>query len=261
MRAHAAAMLAERGDLYDRVQGELRAAGLEPIPIAGVFRSSVRTANFMNAVAVTVPSGASLYITNATTLTCLGDAFCRACARSASTTSSSSVLPAAVRAALRRRGAPRGWPHRRRHRLPESALLDVIVIRNLATTSFVCAAGLLKPRRRMDTLPTDTGGAERAGLVREKVRAAKSSVLAGALLTAIKLAAGLWTGSLGILAEAAHIGPGLRRRSHDVVRRTHVLEAADREHHYGHGKIEKPHRPRRGGAPGADLGLDPPGGR
>lgn len=41
-------------------------------------------------------------------------------------------------------------------------------------------------------------------MFRRKVRAARASVLAGLVLTAIKLVAGLLTGSLGLLAEAAH---------------------------------------------------------
>ena len=41
-------------------------------------------------------------------------------------------------------------------------------------------------------------------MVREKRRAAGASVLAGLALTVLKLAAGLTSGSLGLLAEAAH---------------------------------------------------------
>lgn len=73
---------------------------------------------------------------------------------------------------------------------------------------------------------------------REKQKAALSSVIAAVGLTAMKLAVGLWTGSLGLLAEAAHSGL-------DVVAAVITLFAvrvsdrpADSNHHYGHGKVE-----------------------
>jgi len=75
MRGHAAELLDERGAMYDQVVAELRDAGLDPVPVGGVFRSDIRVANFMNAVAVTTQSGDSLYITNASTITPLSDAF------------------------------------------------------------------------------------------------------------------------------------------------------------------------------------------
>jgi cation diffusion facilitator family transporter len=67
---------------------------------------------------------------------------------------------------------------------------------------------------------------------------ALSSVAAAALLTALKTAVGLLTGSLGILSEAAHSGLDLVAA---VITYTSVRLAdkpADPEHPFGHGKVE-----------------------
>lgn len=73
---------------------------------------------------------------------------------------------------------------------------------------------------------------------REKRLAALTSVLAAVGLTSFKIVVGIATGSLGILAEAAH-------SSLDLVAAVVTLLAvrlsgkpADEEHTYGHGKIE-----------------------
>ncbi len=73
---------------------------------------------------------------------------------------------------------------------------------------------------------------------REKRFVALSSVLAAVFLTGMKIAVGVSTGSIGILAEAAH-------SSLDLVAAIVTLWAvraagrpADPEHTYGHGKIE-----------------------
>ena len=67
---------------------------------------------------------------------------------------------------------------------------------------------------------------------------ALSSVAAAALLTTLKAAVGLLTGSLGILSEAAHSGLDLVAA---VITYTSVRVAdqpADPEHPFGHGKVE-----------------------
>ncbi|MFN2242434.1 MAG: cation-efflux pump [Anaerolineae bacterium] len=73
---------------------------------------------------------------------------------------------------------------------------------------------------------------------REKRQAALSSVLAAVLLTGLKLTIGLLTGSLGILAEAAHSGLDLVA----ALVTFFAVRLSDRppdEHHlYGYGKIE-----------------------
>lgn len=75
-------------------------------------------------------------------------------------------------------------------------------------------------------------------MVKEKTRVAFFSVLAAFFLTGFKLIVGLLTGSLGILSEALHSGL-------DVVAAVITWfsvrisdKPPDREHHYGHGKIE-----------------------
>ena len=72
----------------------------------------------------------------------------------------------------------------------------------------------------------------------EKRRAAMASVLAGLGLTIMKLAAGLATGSLGILAEAAHsaLDTGAAVLTLFAVKTS--WRPPDAEHHYGHGKVE-----------------------
>ena len=73
---------------------------------------------------------------------------------------------------------------------------------------------------------------------REKRSAAASSVVAAVFLTAIKVVVGIATGSLGILAEAAHSGLDLVAAVVTLFAVRASGKPADREHTYGHGKIE-----------------------
>ena len=73
---------------------------------------------------------------------------------------------------------------------------------------------------------------------REKKRAALSSVIAALGLTGMKLAVGLLSGSLGILAEAAHSGLDLVAALVTLVAVSVSDRPADESHTYGHGKIE-----------------------
>jgi cation diffusion facilitator family transporter len=73
---------------------------------------------------------------------------------------------------------------------------------------------------------------------REKKSAALSSVIAAIGLTAIKLVVGLTTGSLGILAEAAHSGLDLMAAVMTFLAVRISGKPADRTHLYGHGKVE-----------------------
>jgi len=72
----------------------------------------------------------------------------------------------------------------------------------------------------------------------EKQRVALTSVIAAVFLTIIKIVAGVATGSLGILSEAAHsaLDLGAAIVTYFAVRMSD--KPADREHNYGHGKIE-----------------------
>lgn len=72
----------------------------------------------------------------------------------------------------------------------------------------------------------------------EKKRAAASSVLAALGLTGMKLAVGLLSGSLGILAEAAHSGLDLVAAVITLIAVSVSDRPADEAHPYGHGKVE-----------------------
>jgi cation diffusion facilitator family transporter len=73
---------------------------------------------------------------------------------------------------------------------------------------------------------------------REKQSVALGSLLAAVGLTAFKIIVGLGTGSLGILAEAAHSGLDLVAALLTFIAIRISGRPADRTHHYGHGKVE-----------------------
>ena len=73
---------------------------------------------------------------------------------------------------------------------------------------------------------------------REKSHAAASSVAGAVGLTTLKLVVGFATGSLGILAEAAHSALDLVAAVMTLVAVRISGRPADRSHHYGHGKVE-----------------------
>jgi cation diffusion facilitator family transporter len=73
---------------------------------------------------------------------------------------------------------------------------------------------------------------------REKRLVALSSVLAAVGLTTFKIVVGLSTGSIGILSEAAHSGLDLVAAAVTLLAVRAAGRPADREHAYGHGKVE-----------------------
>ena len=73
---------------------------------------------------------------------------------------------------------------------------------------------------------------------REKSAVALASQLAAVLLTGTKLGIGWWTNSLGILSEAAHSGLDLMAAAMTLWAVRVSSRPADREHSYGHGKVE-----------------------
>ncbi|MEI6900088.1 MAG: cation diffusion facilitator family transporter [Bacteroidota bacterium] len=75
-------------------------------------------------------------------------------------------------------------------------------------------------------------------MVKEKSRVAFLSVLAALFLTGFKLIVGLLTGSLGILSEALHSGLDLIAAVITYISVRISDKPADRNHPYGHGKIE-----------------------
>lgn len=73
---------------------------------------------------------------------------------------------------------------------------------------------------------------------KEKKRVAGISVIAAIFLTGFKLLIGLLTGSLGILSEALHSGLDLIAALITYFSVRISDKPADKEHHFGHGKIE-----------------------
>jgi cation diffusion facilitator family transporter len=82
--------------------------------------------------------------------------------------------------------------------------------------------------------PSDDGAASARGLL----RSALSSVVAAAFLVALKLVAGLISGSLGLVAEAVHSGTDLVAAVLTLLALRVATRPPDRDHPYGHGKAE-----------------------
>jgi cation diffusion facilitator family transporter len=72
----------------------------------------------------------------------------------------------------------------------------------------------------------------------EKSTVALTSVTAAFVVTGLKIVVGLWTGSLGILSEAAHSGLDLIAAIITLLAVKFSARPADKTHLYGHGKIE-----------------------
>jgi cation diffusion facilitator family transporter len=72
----------------------------------------------------------------------------------------------------------------------------------------------------------------------EKSKAALSSVIAAVVLTSFKIVVGILTGSLGILAEAAHSGLDLVAALVTFFAVRISGRPADSDHTFGHGKVE-----------------------
>lgn len=72
----------------------------------------------------------------------------------------------------------------------------------------------------------------------EKRAAAGNSVFAAVLITGLKIAVGITTGSLGILSEAAHSGLDLIAALITFFSVGVSDKPADADHQYGHGKVE-----------------------
>ncbi|MFQ5798967.1 MAG: cation diffusion facilitator family transporter, partial [Bacteroidota bacterium] len=80
--------------------------------------------------------------------------------------------------------------------------------------------------------------ADEATIRTEKTRVALISIFAAVVLTVLKLLVGVSTGSLGILAEAAHSGLDLIAAVITFLAVRIADKPADSEHLYGHGKVE-----------------------
>ena len=71
-----------------------------------------------------------------------------------------------------------------------------------------------------------------------KRRVALNSMLAAACMTALKLAAGILSGSLGVLSDAAHSALDLAGAALTFFSVRVSDKPADEDHTYGHGKVE-----------------------
>jgi len=76
------------------------------------------------------------------------------------------------------------------------------------------------------------------GFSAEKRQVALHSMLAAGAMTLLKLAAGLFSGSLGVLSDAAHSGLDLLGAAMTFFSVQVSDRPADEDHTYGHGKIE-----------------------
>ena len=72
----------------------------------------------------------------------------------------------------------------------------------------------------------------------EKRRVALHSMLAAAVMTLLKLAAGILSGSLGVISDAAHSGLDLAGATLTFFSVRVSDKPADEDHTYGHGKVE-----------------------
>ncbi|HTY12283.1 MAG TPA: cation diffusion facilitator family transporter [Bacteroidota bacterium] len=72
----------------------------------------------------------------------------------------------------------------------------------------------------------------------EKSAVARSSIAGALVITGLKITVGVWTGSLGILSEAAHSGLDLLAAIVTFFAVKFSARPADKTHLYGHGKIE-----------------------
>jgi cation diffusion facilitator family transporter len=77
-----------------------------------------------------------------------------------------------------------------------------------------------------------------AGFSADKRRVALHSMVAAAAMTVLKLAAGLFSGSLGVLSDAAHSGLDLVGVTLTFFSVQVSDKPADEDHTYGHGKFE-----------------------
>ncbi len=87
-------------------------------------------------------------------------------------------------------------------------------------------------------LGNETSAKDAGQGTREKVKVARLSALAAAGLVTAKAVVGWQTGSLAILSEAAHSGVDLIATVLTLFAVRVADRPADRDHHYGHGKIE-----------------------
>lgn len=72
----------------------------------------------------------------------------------------------------------------------------------------------------------------------KKVKAARLSIISNSFLTVLKLAVGMFMGSISVISEALHSGIDLVASVVDYLSVRQSSKPADDEHPYGHGKFE-----------------------
>lgn len=72
----------------------------------------------------------------------------------------------------------------------------------------------------------------------ERIRAASLSIASNSLLVVMKIAVGLWIGSVSIISEAIHSGIDLIASCMDFIAVKASSRPPDARHNFGHGKIE-----------------------
>lgn len=90
----------------------------------------------------------------------------------------------------------------------------------------------------MNLTAAPSSASEATDSTTSKRRVARDSMVAAACMTALKLAAGILSGSLGVLSDAAHSGLDLAGSALTFFSVRVSDKPADENHTYGHGKVE-----------------------
>ena len=94
------------------------------------------------------------------------------------------------------------------------------------------------PVEASNTALTSTPGIAGGAASREKQTVSRDSMIAAAIMTLMKLVAGVLSGSLAVLSDAAHSGLDLACAGLTFLSVRVSDRPADEDHTYGHGKIE-----------------------
>jgi cation diffusion facilitator family transporter len=91
---------------------------------------------------------------------------------------------------------------------------------------------------QLERVASDPSQVEVEAMRRDKKSVALNSVFAAILITSLKVVVGIYTGSLGILSEAAHSGLDLIAAVITFMSVRVSDKPADADHQFGHGKVE-----------------------
>ena len=156
---------------------------------------------------------------------------------------SSPAIPMEV-SSSRRRGWPTQsggtpWPASRARARSGSTHQPRLRLRGPSDAGELAArGGEDHPAGRLKKNAMTPDASKTAGFSAEKRRVALHSMLAAAAMTLLKLAAGLLSGSLGVLSDAAHSGLDMVGSTLTFFSVQVSDRPADEDHTYGHGKFE-----------------------